>query len=259
MNPGLADPPQTGGSGRTAKRQTKRKRRAVVTGASKGLGRALCLALAREGFDLLIAARSTKLLEFVAREIRAFGVEAEPLGVDLADEANVRSVEEACRGRPLDLLVNNAGMVAVKPLDVMAGDEIRRIISLNLVVPILLTRAILPLMKRQRSGTIVNISSTAGKRPALHHTVYCATKYGVYGFGEALRMEIEEYGIRVITVCPCRMATELHTSAGIDVNPSAYLSPEDVAGMIVSALTLPQECCMTEMTFGQVTMRRTAG
>lgn len=224
------------------------KRWAIVTGASKGLGRSLSCKLASEGYNLILAARDAGLLEQLSNEIGKFNIETIIIDGDITEDLFINKLLKVCSGKQIDVLINNAGIVSVKPLEEMGEDEIEKVIKINLIAPMKIARALLPIFKKQDRGTIVNINSTASKKPALHHTAYCASKYGLRGFSEALRMELRDHGIRVIDIYPGRMRTELHKSAGLDLDTSTYLPPDDVAEMISKSIGMPESCNVTDLT-----------
>lgn len=229
---------------------------AVITGASKGLGHSLAKELAINGYNLILVARSGQLLEQVAAETRNLGAITETFAVDLTEKINIERLAALCSKKEIDVLINNAGVVAIDCIDKMKAKEIAKLVELNLIAPMCLVSALVPAFKQRRRGTIVNVNSTAGKKPVLHHAIYCATKYGLNGFSESLQLELQEYGIRVISICPARMRTELHKSAGINVDMSDYLSPDDVARAIVSAINFPKNCCISEMVFKRIPQQK---
>jgi len=181
----------------------------VVTGASSGLGRATAIALARAGADVALAARSQEEIESAGEEVSRIGRRALTLPVDLASEDEAagavgRTVETLGR---IDVLVNAAGTDApgtVEELDVEGWD---RTLDVNLRAPFLLSKAAFPHMRRARSGLIVNVSSVAGKKGWANASAYCASKFGLTGFTEALAAEGREHGIRAIVLYPGAMAT----------------------------------------------------
>ena len=136
----------------------------VITGASKGLGREMALVFAEAGANLVLTARSRELLDAVAAEVAAFGVECVTVVGDLCDEAILGEVKAICLDKQIDVLVNNAGIVDITPLEDVSDQRVRDLIEINLLVPIQLTKAVIGLFKGRRSGVIVNINSAGGKR-----------------------------------------------------------------------------------------------
>jgi 3-oxoacyl-[acyl-carrier protein] reductase len=230
---------------------------ALVTGASSGLGRATALALARAGADVALAARSKEELKSAEEEISNLGRRALTLPVDLASETEPaeavgRSVEAFGR---IDILVNAAGTDApgtVKELPVEGWD---RTLAVNLRAPFLLSKAAFPHMREAGGGIIVNVSSVAGKKGWANASAYCASKFGLTGFTEALADEGKEHGIRAVVLYPGAMATnwgafspeERQEEGGSnDAPPTRVLRPEHVADLIVWLAASPEEFVLTE-------------
>ncbi len=229
---------------------------ALVTGASSGLGRATAIALARAGADVALVARSQKELESAREEISKIGRRALVLSVDLASEDETmaavgRAVEALGR---IDVLVNAAGTDApgrVEELDVEGWD---RTLAVNLRAPFLLSKATFPHMREAGGGIIVNISSVAGKKGWANASAYCASKFGLTGFTEALADEGKEHGIRAIVLYPGGMATnwgafspeERQGSETNEAAPTRALPPERVADLIVWLAASPPEFVLTE-------------
>ena len=236
--------------------RTLEGRIALVTGASSGLGRATAIALARAGADVAIVARSEEELDSVRGEITRIGRRALALPVDLASvhdttEAVRQSVEELGR---VDVLVNAAGTDTpgtVEALDIEGWD---RTLAVNLRAPFLLSKAAFPHMREAGGGTIINISSVAGKKGWANASAYCASKFGLTGFTEALADEGKEHGIRAIVLYPGAMATNWGAFSpeerqGSELNegpPTRVLQPERVADLIVWLAASPPEFVLTE-------------
>jgi NAD(P)-dependent dehydrogenase (short-subunit alcohol dehydrogenase family) len=236
--------------------RTLEGRIALITGASSGLGRATAIALARAGADVAIVARSEEELDSVRGEIIKIGRRALALPVDLASvddttEAVRQSVEELGR---VDVLVNAAGTDTpgtVEALDIEGWD---RTLAVNLRAPFLLSKAAFPHMREAGGGTIINISSVAGKKGWANASAYCASKFGLTGFTEALADEGKEHGIRAIVLYPGAMATNWGAFSpeerqGSELNeapPTRVLQPERVADLIVWLAASPPEFVLTE-------------
>ena len=215
---------------------------ALVTGASSGLGRATTIALAQAGADVALVARSEEELESAKEEVSQTGRRALTLPTDLANEDEAAgAVEQAFEafGR-IDVLVNAAGTDTpgtVEELDVESWD---RTLSVNLRAPFLLSKAAFPHMREAGGGTIVNVSSVAGKKGWASASAYCASKFGLTGFTEALADEGKEHGIRAIVLYPGAMATswgafspeERQQSEPNKAPVTQILAPEQVALMV---------------------------
>ncbi len=222
----------------------------LVTGASRGIGRAIALALAEAGLDLALAARGQAALDAVADEVRALGRRCVAVATDVGVPAEVdRLVARALAelGR-LDVLVNNAGVDAHGTVEESAVEDWQRVLATNLTGPYLCSRAVLPAMRRQGGGAIVNISSGAGKTGYAGMAAYCASKFGLMGFAEALAAEVGDQGIKVSTICPGTTVTEFGgrppaRQAGVKV-----LLPEDVAAAVLYLLRQSPQAWTSEMT-----------
>jgi NAD(P)-dependent dehydrogenase (short-subunit alcohol dehydrogenase family) len=211
---------------------------ALVTGASRGIGQAIARGLAAEGAALVLAARSVGDLEAVAGQIGAQGGRAlvAPCDVRLAGEVQ-RTVSGALKkfGR-LDILVNNAGVAFRVPLAEMAEADFDLTLAVNLKGIFLFCRQAVPVMAAQGSGTIINISSGAGKQGFPELAAYCATKFAVIGLSESLALEVAGQGIRVFSVCPGATDTQMYRSLFPEEEPE--LAPEHIARRVVE-LCLP--------------------
>jgi clavulanate-9-aldehyde reducatase len=229
---------------------------AVVTGASSGIGEATARALSGAGAAVALAARRADRLEALAGDLdgRTFVRE-----VDITDEHQatgfVRDAASELGG--LDILVNNAGLMLLGPVTDQTIDDWRRMIDVNLLGLLYCTHAALPSMAEQRSGDIVNVSSVAGRRADAGAAVYNMTKFGVHAFSEALRQEALHVGVRVTTVAPGFVETELQ---GHNTNPlvrrtmernreeiGQVLKAEDIAREILHAVSLPSHVCINEI------------
>jgi short-subunit dehydrogenase len=216
-------------------------RRALVTGASSGIGAAFARRLAAEGTDLIVVARNPDRLAALADELRAaHGVEVQVLPADLTTTAACRSVEVAVTGDDqLDLLVNNAGFGTAGSCAPLDQDGEEEEIRLNVLALVRLTRAALPGMLGRGRGAIINVSSMAGFQPAPYNATYGATKAYVNSFTEALAEEVRGTGVRMQTLCPGFTRTEFQDRAGIDASglpDFAWMTADEVATQSLDAL-----------------------
>ena len=209
-----------------------------VTGGGRGIGRAIALRFAREGAQVAVAARSSPELDAVVEEIDAAG------GKGLAAQMNLRdhgSIEAAVFragdffGGRMDLLVNNAGVFAVQDLADIDPPEWERMLEVNLTGPFLVTRECLPQLQESERGQIVNIASSAARKGFAGNTAYCASKYGLRGFSDALREELRPQGLRVSTVYPGQTDTTIFDGVPGDWDRSKMDRPEDVAEVVWQA------------------------
>ena len=227
----------------------------LITGASKGFGRALALTFAEAGGNLIVAARSAGLLEQLRAQAEACGVECLAVVGDVTDDSVIESLAEIAVEKQLDILVNNAGVVDIQPLEDVSVERIRQVIELNLVAPIKLTKAVLGMFKARRSGTIINVNSAGGRKPVPHHTIYCASKYGLNGFFDTLKLEIKGLGIRVLNVCPGKMATELFRAAGKDMDTAEFIPPEEVAAVVLNLIRMSAKCGPAEVVIDRMSSK----
>ncbi len=177
---------------------------AILTGASKGLGVHIARALAKEGVNLVLTARSAEALEQVRDEMLSYDVKAEVIPADLTetDQFDSLTAEAEQKLGPIDILVNNAGIEISKPYEEFSPDDIQMMVTLNLTVPMLLTRSLLPGMLERNRGHIVNISSLAGKTGFPTQTPYAASKAGLIMFTHSLRVELADTQLGASVVCP---------------------------------------------------------
>ena len=225
--------------------------RVLLTGASGGIGRCLALELARRGARLAITGRDRARLAGVAMEISGLGGTATALPLDLAQPAgHSRLVEHALDALGgLDVLVNNAGQSHFGAFGANDEDTIRRLMSVNVVAPLLLARAALPHLLSRGSGCIVNIVSVLGAIGIPYFTAYSACKFALRGFSESLRRELDGSGVRVLYVAPRTTATDMNSPAvlALMAETGATVDPPEMVGrQIVEAMENERE----EATFG---------
>jgi short-subunit dehydrogenase len=216
---------------------------ALVTGAGSGIGRATAIALARRGVHLVLFGRTGAKLEETAQLAAAHDVRIEAIAGDVTDEAACRRALDAARanfGR-LDILVNNAGNVRAGRLDKTSVDEIRSMIEVDLLAPILLSRAALPLLRASGQAAIVNVASTSALIGSPFYATYAAAKAGLARFGEAMRRELLDEGVHVMTIYPGATDTPMMASnhAGADLGYTRE-TPELVAEALIDGLVSGQ-------------------
>lgn len=225
----------------------------AITGASSGIGAACARAFAEAGYPTLLMARRRDRLEAL-RLPRSFIA-----GVDVCDTGAVRAAindAEALHG-PVDLLVNNAGLMPLGLLQNQAPAEWRSMLDVNVLALLEVTQLVLPAMVARRHGTIMNIGSVAGRNIYGNHAAYCGTKFAVHAISEGLRKEVAPSNVRVSVIAPGLVETELleHTSdPAIVTDYQAYkasvggaMTPEAVADLILHIYQLPQDVCIREV------------
>src|SRR5215218_10123938 len=229
---------------------------AAVTGASSGIGEATALALARAGASVAVGARRVDRLGALVDRLEGRCIARE---LDVSDEEQARAFVQAAHDElgGLHILVNNAGVMLLGAVEGADTHEWRRMIGVNLLGLLYCTHAALPLIGRSGGGDIVNISSVAGRRADAGGAVYNMTKFGVHGFSEALRQEALHSGIRVTTVAPGFVETELQSHNRNPVVQQAFertreqigeaLHADDIAGAILHAVTRPRHVCLNEV------------
>lgn len=214
---------------------------ALITGASSGIGRACAEAFAREGARVALLARDQAALEETASLVRRAGGDALVLASDIGDRAATRAAvaQAAAHWSRLDIVVNNAGIGLKADLADTSDAAIDELVRTNLVGAITVTRAALPALHQSR-GTIVLVSSVAGRRGFPHASVYSATKFALAGLAESLRVELAPAGIRTVLICPGRTDTAFFVKAGFPEQHgpggrASMASPAAVAARIVRA------------------------
>ncbi|MEJ6978928.1 3-ketoacyl-ACP reductase [Pedobacter sp. P351] len=222
---------------------------ALVTGAGKGIGKAVAIALAKEGVNVALLARTASDLQSVADEVENEGVKAIIVVADIADIKSVNNAIESTIESlgEIDILINNAGIAAFGTFLELSPEEWEKIIRVNLFGVYYATRAVLPSMIERRTGDIVNISSTAGLRGAAQTSAYSASKFALIGLSESLMQEVRKHNIRVTTLTPSTVATPLAFDLNLtDGNPEKVMQPEDFAEMIISQLKLNRRVFIKE-------------
>ncbi len=214
---------------------------AYVTGAGRGIGRATALELAKDGVHVGLIARTKSSLEEVADEARQLGVNA---SIGVADISNAEEVERAVDGLiqelgAADILINNAGMSTRGSFLEIEPEDWRKTIEVNVFGTYYVTRAVLPKMIEKNQGDIINISSSNGLKGTAGATAYSASKFAVQGMTEALMQEVRRNNIRVSTLNPSLVATELVFGDELeDTDKEKYMQPEDLAEYMVAQLKL---------------------
>jgi 3-oxoacyl-[acyl-carrier protein] reductase len=220
----------------------------IVTGAGRGIGKAIALSCAKEGASVVVSARTLSEITAVAREISQSGGVALPVQADVTSEQNILELVEQTKNRfgRIDVLINNAGVGYFAPVKDLPTHEFETMWKVNVFGVYLCTKAVLPVMINQQGGDIVNVASLAGRNAFTGGSGYCATKWALIGFGRSVMLEVRQHNIRVITVCPGSVET---TFAGekADQNRAWVPKPQDIAAVVVGALGMPRNVMVSEI------------
>jgi NADP-dependent 3-hydroxy acid dehydrogenase YdfG len=224
---------------------------AIVTGASKGIGRVTALGLAKAGADLAISARSRDLLAEVADQVRDMGRKVLSYAGDMRLEQEtqefIRKTVEVF-GR-IDILVNNAGAGYFSPVTDMSTEQWDEMFNLNVRAAFIATRQALPHLRRAGESVVVNVVSLAGKNAFVGGGGYAASKHALLGFSRCLMLEERKNGVRVLAICPGSVDTHFFDGQQDRMNPNLEraLKPEDIAGSIIHMIRLPQRAMLSEL------------
>ncbi len=223
---------------------------AIVTGASRGLGRQVALALARAGMKVVLAARDEGRLFALAEEIRRGGGEALALPTDVTQWPQVEALAETARASfgPVAVLVNNAGVGWYKPFLESSLAELDATMDSSFRGTVYATRAVLPQMLERKRGHIVNVASDLGRKPLAGMAVYAAAKHAVLGFSQSLLREVKASGVKVTAVLPGIIDTDFGGGREGSREPTWSLDPRFVAERIVELLGWPEHWVADELT-----------
>lgn len=231
----------------------------VITGASSGLGEATARLLSREGAKVVLGARRANRIQLLAKELTSAGGMALAITTDVTDAAQVQKLVDAAvesYGR-IDVMINNAGLMPLSPLERLKIGDWNRTIDVNIKGVLYGIAAVLPHMKRQLSGHIINVSSVSGHKVGPGAAVYAATKYAVRALSEGLRQEVKPYNIRTTIISPGAVATELPDSVTEhDVLEDMHkfykdlaIPPDSFARAVVFAMGQPENVDVNEILF----------
>ncbi|UTE76994.1 3-ketoacyl-ACP reductase [Rossellomorea sp. KS-H15a] len=223
--------------------QTIKGKTAYITGAARGIGKATALELAREGVHVGLIARTERTLAQVAEEARSLGVKASVAVADISDMEQVDMAVSKLTNElgPADILINNAGIGTYGPFLDIDPEEWKRTFEVNVFGTYYVTRAVLPQLIEKNRGDIINISSSSGLKGTEGSTAYSGSKFAVQGMTEALMQEVRKHNIRVMTLNPSLVATDLTFGDKFDeADKEKYMQPEDLAEHMVSQLKLHQ-------------------
>jgi 3-oxoacyl-[acyl-carrier protein] reductase len=218
-----------------------KNKNALITGAGKGIGKAIAIALAKEGVNVILVARTQEEIDSVAAKVRALRVKALAITADVADinSVNAAVAKALAEFGTIDILINNAGIAAFGKFLELEPTDWERIIQVNLMGTYYVTRAVLPNMIERQTGDIINISSTAGLSGNALTSAYSASKFAVLGLTESLMQEVRKHNIRVTALTPSTVATDMAKELNLtDGNPDKVMQAEDMAELIIAQLKL---------------------
>ena len=226
-------------------------KRVIVTGGSDGIGRHICLKLADQGCAIAIVGRNQARLDAVVAECKARGAaEARAYAADLTDAAAIEQAAAAMLDDfgGMDILINNAGIWhKAGPLDSIDADMLVATVQTNLTALIQLTRHVLPALRQQEEAAILNVASKSGVVAQAGQSVYSATKYGVRGFTDVLKVDEAETGVRVAGLYQSGTNTGMFAKADEDVPNHIFTEPDDLADVVVFMLSRPPKLWMHEV------------
>ncbi|MCX7942054.1 MAG: SDR family oxidoreductase [Dictyoglomaceae bacterium] len=211
---------------------------ALITGASRGIGRAISKALAQEGVNLAINSRAEEGLLILKNELKDFGIDILLCPFDLKDPKAPKLIIEKVIEHfgKLDILINNAGIALAKPIMETKEEEWDEIIAVNAKAPFFLCKYAIPYLKKSDMPTIINISSVVGTKGYINQGAYTASKHALMGFTKVLAQEVHDDGIRVHVIAPGGVATDLVTIMRPDIEPETLIKPEEIADIIIFLL-----------------------
>ena len=218
-----------------------KNKNALITGAGKGIGKAIAIALAKEGVNVILVARTQEEIDSVAAKVRSLRVKALAITADVADinSVNAAVAKALAEFGTIDILINNAGIAAFGKFLELEPTDWERIIQVNLMGTYYVTRAVLPNMIERLTGDIINISSTAGLSGNALTSAYSASKFAVLGLTESLMQEVRKHNIRVTALTPSTVATDMAKELNLtDGNPDKVMQAEDMAELIIAQLKL---------------------
>ncbi|WP_196888755.1 3-ketoacyl-ACP reductase [Aureivirga sp. CE67] len=224
-------------------------KKALITGAGKGIGKAIALALANEGVDVALVSRTQKDVDLVAAEAEKLGVKSYATTANVASLESVNKAAEEIKSNfgDIDILINNAGIGRFGKFMDLEVSQWEEVIQINLLGTYYVTRAFLPEMIEKQAGDIINISSTAGQKGAAVTSAYSASKFGVLGLTESLMQELRKHNIRVSALTPSTVATDMALDLNLtDGNPERVMQPEDIAELIIAQLKLNRRVFIKE-------------
>ncbi len=224
--------------------------RYLITGASRGIGRAVATRLGAPRRVLLLNGRDREALQQTARLVRNLGAEAVPMPADLSSKTGIESLLASVGSDPIHVLVNNAGVNYVAPVDDITWEQWQRILAVNVTAPFLLTQKLVPLMSA--GSAVVNVMSIAARTGFPRWSSYCMSKFALEGFSQSLREELRPRGIRVINVYPSATDTAIWSNVPGEWPREKMLEPGEVAEAVAYALSRPPSVQVDTINVGNI-------
>ncbi len=219
---------------------------AIISGASRGIGRAVALTLAQNGFNVALLARNKADLQTLEKEI---GANAKSYALDISNEqeVNLAVADILHTFGKIEVVINNAGIGVFKPTEELTSEEWDNLMNTNVKGTFLLTKATLPHLKNQKSGTIIGIASDVSKRVFPHGSLYCATKYAQDAYLSAVRKEVRKFGVKVSLIYPGLVDTYFHNDMEGSSKQSEWLQSQDIANAVLYVCNAPAHVVLDEI------------
>ncbi len=226
-----------------------RNKIAVISGAGKGIGKATALAFLNEGASVVLNSRTKSDLDSFVNEHKNAEDRILTVAGDVSDENVIQTIVNETIGKfkRIDILVNNAGFGKFGELVNTTSKDFDAMFNTNVRAAYIMTREVLHCMIKQKEGIIVNIASIAGKNAVPSGAIYSATKHAVMGFSRSLLLEVRRYGVRVVAICPGSVSTEFFRNTQSELEINSMITPEEIAGTILYAVTLPPNATVNEI------------
>lgn len=218
-----------------------KNKNALITGAGKGIGKAIAIALAKEGVNVILVSRTQADVDQLADETNDLGVKSLALSADVSDINSINSAVEKALAefKHIDILINSAGIASFGKFLELEPAAFEKIIQVNLMGTYYATRAVIPNMIERQTGDIINISSTAGLNGNALTSAYSASKFAVLGLTDSLMQEMRKHNIRVTALTPSTVATDMAKDLNLtDGNPEKVMQSEDIAELVIAQLKL---------------------
>ena len=212
---------------------------ALITGANRGIGRAIALTLAQQGAHIIAAARNQQTLDQIVSEIKGHGGKADAFAFDLTNEKSIEALVEKISAEfgCLDILVNNAGLTHSALLEETTTQDFDRVMATNVRGPFILTRQCLPMLKQSNRGFIINISSVVGVKGYPKQSAYTASKHALRGMSISLAEELTDTNVRVHVLCPGGVDTDMVSQVRPDIPRDALIAPDEIAELVLYLVT----------------------